>query len=82
MSRFFASAAALKNYLSFWLTFISIVGVLAAHYTKGTDIQVLLPTLLGLYLGARTFTRTSAHMAATKDEKSDTKAIIEAVDDR
>ena len=80
MTKIFASAAAIRNYLSFILTLICIAAAIVAHFVRGTDIEILLPTLLGLYLGARTVTRTSAHVVAGKG--SDAKAIIESVDDR
>jgi len=82
MSKWLTHVGAIRNYLSFILTLISVLGVLLAHFMLGTEIEILLPAILGLYLGTRTFNKAGEYKAATNDEKADTKAIIESVDDR
>jgi hypothetical protein len=69
----------LKNYLSFWLTFLCILGALGLAYTKGLDITMLLPSLLGIYITNRTAEKASAHWAASKDQSADTEKVIEMI---
>jgi len=82
MIKFFGSLAGMKNYLSFVLTLISILGIFAAHFVRGTDIEILLPTVLGIYVMNRTASKMSAHLAASRDEKADTGEVIRQVDDK
>jgi hypothetical protein len=62
--------------LSFLAT--SIVGALALW--KGTDVQTLLPAVLGLYLGHKVSTGISAHWSACKDPDADTGEAIKDVE--
>jgi hypothetical protein len=73
------SLAAIKSYLSFWLTFLSISGSLYLGYTKGIDLTVLLPALLGIYVTNRTAEKVSTHWAASKDADADTEKVIEMI---
>lgn len=82
MTKVLSTIAGMKNYLSFWLTLISVVGVLVAHFVLGTDIELLLPTILGIYITNRTAGKVSAHMASAKDPQSDTDSLIKSVDDK
>lgn len=56
----------LRDNRSFLLTFISTVGVLILGY-RGTDIAILLPTILGLYITNRSAQKVSAHWATSKN---------------
>jgi len=66
----------IKNYLSFVLTLISILGSLALAWCKNTDVGALLPALLGIYVVGRTSQKGMAYFAASKDKKADTRAVI------
>lgn len=70
----------MKNKLSFLLTFISVIGVLLLAWFKNVDIQVLLPSVLGIYIVGRTTTNVSTAWAASKDPQADTLKVCEMVD--
>jgi len=73
------SVSGVKNYLSFFLTLISIVGVLLLAWFKGIELDLLLPSLLGLYITGRTVEKSSAHWSASKDSAANTEKVIEMV---
>jgi len=54
----------LKPYATFVLTLISIVGSLVLAFTKDTDVTMLLPTLLGIYVSAKAGLVTLSDMKA------------------
>jgi len=64
----------------FVLTFVAITGAMILAVGKDADINMLLPTLLGLYLGTKGGTSISAHWAAMKDPDADTSQIIREVE--
>lgn len=70
----------LKPYATFILTLISIIGSLVLAFSKNTDISVLLPTLLGIYVGAKAGVTANGHWAASKDKEADTTSVIEKTD--
>jgi len=74
------SLAGMKNYLSFFLTLICIVGSLALAWFKGIPLDMLLPSLLGIYVLGRTGQKGMAYFAASKDETADTRAVIQDLD--
>lgn len=70
----------MRSYLSFVLTLISIIGVLAAHFVRGTDIELLLPSVLGIYVLGRTSERVMTVKSASQDEHSNAVDAIKAMD--
>lgn len=70
----------LKPYAAFILTLISVIGSLALAFTKGVDITIMLPTILGLYLGAKAGVAANSHWAASKDNNSNTELVIKNTD--
>ena len=70
----------MKNKLSFILTFISVVGVLVLAWYKNIDIQVLLPSVLAIYIAGRASTNISTTWAASKDPAADTVKVCEMID--
>jgi uncharacterized membrane protein YadS len=73
-------AVKLKQSLSFVLTFIALLGVLALAWFKDVDVQMLLPSILGIYIVGRTTHKVSAVWAASKDPNADTHKAIETFD--
>lgn len=73
------SLAGMKNYLSFILTLICILGSLALGWFKGVDQTVLLPSLLGLYVLGRAGQKSVAMFAASKDPNCDTENVINSL---
>ena len=73
------SIKAIKNYLSFQLTLICVVGSLYLGYTNGIDLTLLLPAILGIYVTNRTAEKVSTHWAASKDPTADTEKVIEMI---
>ncbi len=67
----------MKNKLSFLLTFISMIGLFALAWFKGTDIETMLPTILGMYILGRAGSKISYVWAASKDPNADTVSAIE-----
>lgn len=61
---------------AFVLTFMAMTGAMLLALSKDADVNTLLPTLLGLFLGQRAGTSAAAFMAAAKDEKCDTRKVI------
>lgn len=72
----FSNFSVMKNYLSFLLTLISILGALGLAYFKGVDITSLLPTLLGIYIVSKTTEKSNMIWAASKDPQSNTQEVI------
>jgi hypothetical protein len=70
----------MKNKLSFLLTFISVVGIFVLAWFKGIDIQVLLPSVLTIYIVGRTTTNVSTAWAASRDPQADTIKACEMID--
>jgi heme O synthase-like polyprenyltransferase len=70
----------IKPYATFLLALISIVGSLVLAFAKNTDITVLLPTLLGIYIGAKAGVTANSHWAASKDSNADTSSVIKDTD--
>lgn len=70
----------MKNKLSFILTLLSIIGVFVLAWYKNIDIQVLLPSILGIYVIGRTTTNVSTTWAASKDPSADTLKAVEMID--
>ncbi|CAB5221402.1 hypothetical protein UFOVP244_155 [uncultured Caudovirales phage] len=64
------------QHLSFIITLVCVVGILALAFYRNLDLSSLLPTILGLYLGARTIDKTNVAWAASKDPKADTAKVI------
>jgi len=68
----------LKSYMTALLTLISICGILALAFIKNVDIQILLPTILGIYVGGKTTQKVSAHINADNGEKA---KVIDKLDE-
>jgi hypothetical protein len=64
------------------LTFISVTGLLGLAFFKGVDITMSLPAVLGLYLGAKTSEKASAHLAASRDPSCNTAEVIASVTEK
>lgn len=71
----------MKAYLGFILTLISVIGCLALAWFKDYEIEFMLPTILGIYISAKTVERTTAVWSVSKDSKADTRQIIKDMDD-
>ena len=74
-------SASLKEFSTFILTLISILGILLLGVLNGTDVSGTIPTILGIYIGGRSVVKSSAHWAASKDPNADTKAVVDATND-
>lgn len=72
----------MKSKLSFLLTFMSVVGIFALAWFRNVDIQVLLPSVLGMYILGRTTTNVSTAWAASRDPQADTIKACEMIDRR
>jgi uncharacterized membrane protein YfcA len=72
----------LAPFRGFFLTLISIVGLIALAFYKDIDITMALPAVLGLYLGAKTSEKASAHFAASRDPSCNTAEVIAAVTEK
>ena len=70
----------MKNKLSFILTLMSVLGIFLLAWFKGIDIQVLLPSVLAIYIVGRTSTNISTTWAASRDPNADTLKAVEMVD--
>lgn len=70
----------MKNKLSFILTLLSLIGIFALAWHKDLDIQMLLPSVLAIYVLGRTTTNVSTAWAASKDPNADTLKAIEIAD--
>ena len=70
----------MKNKLSFILTLSSILGIFVLAWFKNLDIQMLLPSVLGIYVIGRTTTNVSTAWAASKDPQADTMKAVELID--
>jgi hypothetical protein len=70
----------MKNKLSFILTFISVLGIFLLAWFKGIDIQVLLPSVLAIYIVGRTTTSVSTAWAVSRDPAADTMKAVEILD--
>jgi hypothetical protein len=70
----------MKSKLSFILTFISVIGIFVLAWFKNIDIQMLLPSVLGIYIIGRTTTNVSTAWAASKDPQADTLKACEMID--
>jgi uncharacterized membrane protein YfcA len=66
----------------FFLTFISVLGLFGLAFTKGVDINATLPVVLGLYLGAKTGEKMSAHAAASRDPSCSTAEVISQITEK
>lgn len=73
----FKSFTAMKGYLLFWLTFISIAGSLCLAFFKDVDVTILLPALLGIYATHSFGKAASAHWNARHDSDADVEKIVE-----
>jgi len=65
---------------SFVLTFLGMTGAMLLAVSKDADVNTLLPTLLGLFLGQKAGTSMSAHWAASKDGSADTAQVIREIE--
>jgi|LauGreDrversion4_2_1035121.scaffolds.fasta_scaffold1330144_2 hypothetical protein len=72
----------IANYLSFIITLTCVLGIFVLAYTRGLNIEGLLPTIVGLYLGARTIDKTNVAWAASRDPNADTAQVIKENFDR
>jgi hypothetical protein len=72
----------LKDNRSFLLCLIGTLGVLGLAYTKDTNIDLLLPTVIGIYVTGRTSQKISAHYNARHDEDADVVDIIKSLDNQ
>lgn len=79
MKRVALSLAAVRNYLSFFLTLLCIVGVFGLAYFKGTDVTTVLPLLLGIYVGGRTTQKAVEIASASRDPNCDTIEAIKTI---
>lgn len=70
----------IKAYATMIMTFICIVGALALAFVKDVDITTLLPTILGIYVGAKAAVAGNGAWAASKDMNCDTASIIKDTD--
>lgn len=70
----------MKNKLSFALTLLSVVGIFILAWYKDLDIQMLLPSILGIYILGRTTTNVSTAWAASRDPQADTLKAVEMID--
>ena len=70
----------MKSKLSFLLTLISVIGIFVLAWFRNIDIQVLLPSVLAIYIVGRTTTNVSTAWAASKDPQADTIKACEMVD--
>ena len=70
----------MKNKLSFILTLISVIGLLALAWFKNVDLQMLLPSVLGIYILGRTTTSVSSAWAASKDPHANTLEALQIID--
>lgn len=70
----------MKNKLSFILTLISLIGVFALAWSKDLDIQMLLPSVLAIYVLGRTATSVSSVWAVSRDPAADTMKAVEMMD--
>jgi hypothetical protein len=82
VEKIYNTFAGLSMYLSFILTAVSIVGFFVLAFYKGTDIEIAIPTILGIYITNRTAVKFSAHKAAIADEAVNTTQIISSTDDK
>lgn len=60
----------------FVLTLMAMVGTMVLAVFKDSNVNTLLPTLLGLFLGQKASTTVSAHLAASKDPGCNTAQVI------
>jgi hypothetical protein len=70
----------MKNKLSFILTFISVIGIFLLAWFKNISIEMLLPSVLGIYILGRTTTNVSTAWAASRDPNADTLKACELID--
>ena len=75
-------AKGMAPFRGFLLTFITLTGLFALAFIKDVDIATTLPIVLGIYIGAKTGEKASAHMAASRDSSCDTAAVIAAVTEK
>ena len=68
--------ARLKTELSFVLTFISIIGSFALAFIKGTDVNTLVPTILGIYITNRSAQKMTSVLAASRDPNASTEEVV------
>jgi hypothetical protein len=71
-----------KMHLSFVLSLIALLGVLALAWYKGVNLDILLPSILGIYIVGKSVQKMSGHWAASKDPNANTTEIIEKLEDR
>ena len=64
----------------FVVTILSIFVATHLAFWKDADINTILPTILGLYLGSKATTSVSSHWAASKDDTCDTAKVIQEVE--
>lgn len=72
----FSNLKLMKNYLSFVLTLISIVGSLLLGWFKGISLDALLPSLLGIYVLGRVVEKGNVVWAASKDPNANVENTI------
>lgn len=70
----------MKNKLSFLLTFISVIGVFVLAWFRNINIEIMLPSILGMYILGRTTSNVSNVWAASKDPNADTLEAINKED--
>ena len=65
-----------KEHFGFLLTLICILGLFILTFTTGQDILGTLVAIHATYIAARSTEKVSAHIAASRDSKTDTRAVI------
>lgn len=70
----------MKSKLSFILTFISVIGIFLLAWYRNINIEILLPSVLGIYILGRTTTNVSTAWAASRDPNADTLKACELID--
>lgn len=82
MTQFFKTLAALRTYLGFVVTMVSLLGLFILGFNGKADVNSTVPIIVGIYLGARMGSQISAHAAAAKDETCDTMAVVKEMNDK
>lgn len=70
----------MKSKLSFVLSLIATLGLLALAWFKEYDISTVLPIIVTGYVLGRSATKASYALSASKDPNADTKAVIDSVE--
>jgi hypothetical protein len=82
MIRLVKEVFTMKNKMSFILTFISVVGCLLLAWFKNVNIEIMLPSILAIYIIGRTTAAASNVWAASRDPSADTIKAIERYNEK